>query len=664
MSSNTGPSKTPWMTIELRESERKLRELQKLWIKHPNRMEPGNTMNNSDTFKNYRNTHSKLRRSTKRSFFNKAFGEVKHDAKKTWNLINTFTKTKKVNSNITELKEEGRIITDSMDIANSFNSFYSNVGALQASTIPESNINPKDFLNENHPDSMFLHPVTKEEIEKAGQKLAKKQSKGPDEIPTFMILKNLDILSAPLEDCINTSFSEGTFPDSLKHANVIPLYKKKERSNPTNYRPVSLLNALSKVIEKIIYFRVYKFMGDKLYGNQFGFRENHSTVDLMIMTIENICRQLDEDGYSIPLYFDLGKAFDTLPHSNLLHKLEYYGIRGIALDLIRSYLSNRTQMVTVNGKSSGKASIDIGVPQGSILGPLLFIIYINDIQKAAPEAIIGCYADDTTAIIPGKSPQSNIDAARETLNKLGEWFAANKLSLSPTKCKFALMSRNLKTPSWSTELEIYGKKLTEIKKDSESSSNPLVGLLMTENLSYVEHTKMLAGKLRSGMYALKANRHLPNIARKNIYFACIHSHLSYAGIIMGTAPKSCIKQLQVIQNAAIRILAEEKYNAPTGTLFRKLNIMRTEDIFRTQACTYGWKFINMKLPPAIQAMMNKGQERARQIQPRQFRNSNIKHLSPIDYITREWNALPLILKRAPSINVLKKDLCKHFIGKY
>ena len=405
-------------------------------------------------------------------------------------------------------------------------------------------------------------------------------------------------------------------------------------------------------------------MGDKLYGNQFGFRENHSTVDLMIMTIENICRQLDEDGYSIPLYFDLGKAFDTLPHSNLLHKLEYYGIRGIALDLIRSYLSNRTQMVTVNGKSSGKASIDIGVPQGSILGPLLFIIYINDIQKAAPEAIIGCYADDTTAIIPGKSPQSNIDAARETLNKLGEWFAANKLSLSPTKCKFALMSRNLRTPSWSTELEIYGKKLTEIKKDSESSSNPLVGLLVTENLSYVEHTKMLAGKLRSGIYALKANRHLPNIARKNIYFACIHSHLSYAGIIMGTAPKSCIKQLQVIQNAAIRILAEEKYNAPTGTLFRKLNIMRTEDIFRTQACTYGWKFINMKLPPAIQAMMNKGQERARQIQPRQFRNSNIKHLSPIDYITREWNALPLLLKRAPSINVLKKDLCKHFIGKY
>ena len=226
------------------------------------------------------------------------------------------------------------------------------------------------------------------------------------------------------------------------------------------------------------------------------------------------------------------------------------------------------------------------------------------------------------------------------------------------------MSRNLRTPSWSAELEIYGKKLTEIKKDSESPSNPLVGLLMTENLSYAEHTRMLAGKLRSGIYALKANRHLPNIARKNIYFACIHSHLSYAGIIMGTAPKSCIKQLQVIQNAAIRILADEKYYASTGILYRKLNIMRTEDIFRTQACTYGWKFINTKLPPAIQAMMNKGQERARQIQPRQFRNSNIKHLSPIDYITREWNALPLLIKRAPSINVLKKDLCKHFIGKY
>ena len=226
------------------------------------------------------------------------------------------------------------------------------------------------------------------------------------------------------------------------------------------------------------------------------------------------------------------------------------------------------------------------------------------------------------------------------------------------------MSKTLKSPTWSTELEIYGKKLTEIKKGSDSPSNPLVGLLMTENLSYEEHTKTLAGKLRSGIYALKANRHLPNIARKNIYFACIHSHLSYAGIIMGTAPKSCTKQLQVIQNSSVRILSDAKYNASTGTLFKKLNIMRTEDIFKTQACTYGWKFINKKLPPAIQNLMRGGQERACQIQHRQFQSSNIKHLSPIDFITREWNALPLYIKRAPSIAVLKKELCKYFIGKY
>ena len=405
-------------------------------------------------------------------------------------------------------------------------------------------------------------------------------------------------------------------------------------------------------------------MGNKLCENQFGFRENHSTVDLMIMTIENICRQLDNVGYSIPLYFDLGKAFDTLPHSNLLHKLEYYGIRGIALDLIRSYLENRSQKVTVNGKSSNEAKIDIGVPQGSILGPLLFIIYINDIQKAAPEAIIGCYADDTTAIIPGDSPQTNITKAKETLNKLGDWFAANKLSLSPTKCKYALMSKELKSPSWDTDLEIYGKKLTEIKKNGVSPNNPLVGLLMTETLSYEEHTKMLAGKLRSGIYALKANRHLPNIAKKNIYFACIHSHISYAGIIMGTAPKSCTHQLSSIQNAAIRILAEAKYNAPTGPLYKKLNIMKIDDIFRTQACTYGWKFINKKLPPAIQELMSSGQERPCQIHPRQYRRSRLKNLSPIDYITREWNALPLHIKRAPSINVLKKELCKRFTTLY
>ena len=495
-------------------------------------------------------------------------------------------------------------------------------------------------------------------------KLAKKKSKGPDTIPTNILLNCMPELKDVLSDCINSSFTTGTFPKCLKSANVVPLYKKKDRTDPTNYRPVSLLNSLSKVIEKVIYNRIYQFMDDKLCWNQFGFRPNHSTTDLMIFTVENICQQLDKRGFSIPLYFDLGKAFDTLPHTTLLQKLSYYGIRGIALELMTSYLSDRSQTVIVNNTSSQPAKIDIGVPQGSILGPLLFIIYINDIQKAAPEAIIGCYADDTTAIIPGETLQATITLSKKTLGRLGDWFSANKLSLSPTKCKYALMNKNRKTSTTRTTLEIYGKHLTEIREHTDSPNNPLVGLLMTEQLSYTEHTKTLAGKLRSGIYALKANWSLPNIAKKNIYFACIHSHISYAGIILGTAPPSCIRQIAAIQRKAIRILANVEYNAPADRAFSKMHIMKAEDIFKTQACIYGWKFIHKKLPKAISNLMEPCNVRALQIKHNRFNLLTLKQLSPIDFITREWNKIPQTIKESPSINVLKKSLCNHFIQTY
>ena len=664
VSIDTKPSKTPWITEGLRNSETTLSKLMRKANKRPNIIEAEHTLSNWDLFRQYRKAHSKIRRAAKRKYYDTAFNEVKHDAKKTWELISKFTKTKKENNTINELIVNGIKLKQNAEIAECFNQFYSKVGETQAATIPNTNTSPRDFLTDDHQGSIFLGPCTPEEVQKICSKLAKKKSKGPDSIPTNMIISSMNELKDILSDCINCTFSTGIFPACLKKANVVPLYKKKARTDPTNYRPVSLLNSLSKVIEKVIYTRIYQYMDDKLCWNQFGFRPNHSTTDLMIFTVENICRQLDQKGYSIPLYFDLGKAFDTLPHSTLLQKLEYYGIRGVALDLMTSYLSERSQTVIVNNTSSPQAEINIGVPQGSILGPLLFIIYINDIQKAAPNAIIGCYADDTTAIIPGDSAQENIVTAKDTLCKLGDWFSANKLSLSPSKCKYALMNKNRQSATWTTTLEIYGKHLTEIRMNTESPNNPLVGLLMTEKLSYDEHTKALAGKLRSGIFALKSNRHLPNIAKKNIYFACIHSHISYAGLILGTAPASCINQIATIQRKAVRILANANYNAPENESFRKMHIMKVSDIFRTQACIYGWKFINKKLPKAIDHLMEPCNNRALHIKFNKFNMLTLKHLSPIDFITREWNKLPISIKESPSINVLKKALCNYHIDNY
>ena len=450
------------MTEGLQNSTKTLRKLTKLSIKDPTQILHGNSQTNWDIFCNYRKCHSKLLRQTKREYYNECFNKIKHSPKKMWEEINKIIKTKNVDTSISQIKVNGKMITDPKEISDGFNSFYAGVGKMQAETVPATDVDPMKFLRGQPPDSMFLHPCTQEEISKAVKALAKKKSKGPDSIPCNVLFANVDHIIQPLIHCINASFVTGIFPDCLKTALVIPLYKKKNRAECTNYRPVSLLNSLSKIIEKVLYLRIYSYMGDKLCPTQYGFRPGHSTSDLMTFTMETIVRNLNSTSNALPLFFDLGKAFDTLKHDLLLKKLEHYGIRGTPLALIKSYLSNRKQKVMVDGVESDYLPLEIGVPQGSILGPLLFIIYVNDITTAAPTEQVALYADDTTCITGAMTIYETIDKAKYALDNLGNWFAANGLSLSPTKCKFALINEKLETSEVKATLSIYGQNLSEV----------------------------------------------------------------------------------------------------------------------------------------------------------------------------------------------------------
>ena len=661
---DAGPNRVPWMTEGLSTSEKQLKKLMRKARNNKNGRPDGSTKTHYELFREYSAIHSKVRRKAKRVYFNSKFKEVKHDSRATWKLLNKFTCNKRTNNKINELKVGNRTITENIEIAKSFNEFYANVGTTQANTIPHTNTDPLSYLTVNNVNSMFLHPTDRDEIDKVCKLLAKKKSKGPDKLPAFMAINAKDAIMIPLVDCINSSFLSGTFPNNMKQAEVIPLYKKKERDNPTNYRPVSLLNALSKIIEKVVYLRLYDFMANTMFTNQFGFRSGHATLDLMVLTIEEIITELDTKGHALPLFFDLGKAFDTLDTNILLAKLERYGVRGTPLQLIRSYLSDRSQYVSVNGVNSDPLPVTIGVPQGSILGPLLFIIYTNDIPNADRSVTIACYADDTSAVVGSEAPRCNISKAKETLAKLGEWFSSNKLSLSPSKCKYALMSKNLKTATWNAHLEIYGKKLTEIKENTESADNPLVGLLVTERMSYKNHVNSVISKMRSGLFALKTNKNLPNEAKRNIYFSCIHSHIGYAGLILGTAPESCTRQIGITQNKALRLLGNENYNASTDPLYKKQHILKAQDIFDMQAATYGWKFINKTLPEAIANKLDRGSIRSLQIHCRRFDSTTLKNLSPIDYIVRTWNSLPTELKAISKIKSFKKAFVRYKLAFY
>ena len=662
---NRGPPRTPWMTEGLKQSQHTHKRLFKLANKNPNGPSGEEGKTNLTKFKEYRHTYSKTRRQAKRSYFNKKFKEIKHNAKETWSVLNSLIRNKSTKSKkVDELEVEGKKITNNKDISNAFNKFYAAVGETQAATIPDTEKDPKSFLTGSYRDSMFLFPTTTEEVTEVCKTLAKKPSKGKDGIPTNILLNSITELGDILANCINCSFEQGSFPKCLKGAIVVPLHKKNAKNDPSNYRPVSLLNSLSKIIEKVIHTRLYEYMKDKICKNQFGFRPKHSTTDLLIMTIEGIVRNLDSEGFVIPCFFDLGKAFDTLPHKGILDKLEHYGVRGVAKDLLTSYLSNRSQECLVNGCISDSTPLTIGVPQGSILGPLLFLIYINDIQKSSPDTLLGMYADDTSMIIPGRTLNEAVTKTRETLNSLGEWFASNKLSLSPAKCKYAVMSRKLVTQNQPTKFEIYNKEMKEIRKNTDSCNNPLVGLLMTERLSYDDQIHSIVGKLRKGLYALRANKALPPFAKRNIYFATIHSHLGYAGTILGCAPKGLINKLRNIQNKAVRILADAKYNESADPIYKKLKILKVEDIHAYQACGYGWRYFKGYLPEAISDLMETCNARSKMLKTRNFQLKTLKNLSPIEFITEKWNRLPIGIKNVEKYEAFKTQLRNLIITEY
>jgi retron-type reverse transcriptase len=218
-----------------------------------------------------------------------------------------------------------------------------------------------------------------------------KKSCGPDELPISIFKNHGQLLSKPLQYLFNLSLKQGIVPTSLKIAKVIPIFKKGDRSLMSNYRPISLLNTISKILEKIIDSRVRNFL-DKynlIYDYQFGFRQHHSTSLAVLEVIDECYKKLDSDYYAVGIYFDLQKAFDTVNHEILLKKLYHYGIRGNLHKWFASYLANRTQFTYVNNTASDVFSIECGVPQGSVLGPLLFIIYVNDLPNAVHKCVAG-----------------------------------------------------------------------------------------------------------------------------------------------------------------------------------------------------------------------------------------------------------------------------------
>ena len=316
-----------------------------------------------------------------------------------------------------------------------------NVGPKLASGIQNTGKNYYDYLPDMRSNSMYMKPIVASDIIKIIDKFNPNKSAGHDNVGNYIIKKVGKEIVKPLTNIFNLSLSTGVVPDKLKTAKVIPIYKKSDSGMFSNYRPVSLLSCFSKILERFVFDRCVNFINNQeiLNDKQYGFRPKHSTYMAIAQLVDKVTNAVEKNETTIGIFLDLSKAFDTIDHSILLHKLEHYGFRGIVLEWFENYLSNRTQYVAFNNCTSEPGNITCGVPQGSILGPLLFILYVNDITYTSNVLDFILFADDTTILYSHKDINSKIELINKELDEVTNWFKANKLSVNASKTNFMIM---------------------------------------------------------------------------------------------------------------------------------------------------------------------------------------------------------------------------------
>lgn len=481
------------------------------------------------------------------------------NSRKTWNNINKILGKTNEKNCIETLLIGGQIIDDSATISENMNSFFAEIGHIYANTLdsfPDDNVNMSRTLVYSNLN-LFLTPVSIQEMTDLVLGLDSNKGPGIDGI-TAEILKNcVHNLSPILVHILNNVFTSGKYPDELKIAKITPIFKDGDRLQPANYRPISVLPTLNKVFERAIQTRFVEFLGNRdfFYSRQYGFRAGSGTHTAVFELINEISLDLDSGNVVSGLFLDLSKAFDCVDHSILITKLEYAGIRGTCLELVRSYLSGRMQSVKIGEHLSDSVEISIGVPQGSILGPLFFLVYINDMGRLPLHGNLYLYADDSALFYT----DSHIRNDEIILSK---YFRLNRLCLNASKSRlvnFHSMRRSLPE----IESVIISGHTVELVK-----SIKYLGLLLDENLTWRNHVVHLCKRLSSKVGILGRLRFfLPVCIMRRLYFALIHSSISYLVGIWGAACTTILRPLQILQNRAIRFACKLPRDYPTRSLY-------------------------------------------------------------------------------------------------
>ena len=586
--SNSIPRK-PWITSAILTS---IRRKNKLYL----RFKSSPTDYNKLLLVNYRNKLTNLIRASKKSYYSNLLDNHKNNLKQTWKILNGLLGRDRKKSYPDCFDIEGTVTSDSTVIANGFNKFFINIGPQLSSRIPSINVAPAHFLNNipSPPNSLYFTPTDHEEVLKLCTTLKAGTSPGCDGIKPDAIKAVKHHIARPLVQIFNLSMSTGIVPCQFKLAKVVPIFKSGNPSLCNNYRPISLLPVFSKIFERIIHKRLYNFINqlDLLHPSQFGFRHKFSSYMAVLEAYNTIASNLDIGNHTAGIFLDLSKAFDTISHDILLTKLHHYGVRGGALEWFRNYLTDRKQYVTVNDCNSDTGTVQCGVPQGSVLGPLLFILFINDVTYASNKFSFFIYADDTNIVMSNRNLVQLITSLNTELSKISLWFKVNKLSLNIDKSSYVIFKNRHSNRLYNNiHISIDGNELSKV------SYTKFLGVYLDECLTWQKHNSYvinIVSKYSGILFRLK--RILPTTTLFSLYNTLVLPHLYYCNIIWSDPNNCCLNSILVKQKRIVRLCTNSTWLAHSKPLFSQLNTLTIHDIHSLIKCLFMFMFKTNCLP--------------------------------------------------------------------
>ncbi len=498
-------------------------------------------------FKSLKKIYEKALRNDKRSYYISELQKCQGDSKRIWQIINEITGRKNT-KNLTIPTNK-----NNSSIANDFNHFFKQIALNIQKSIPTPNHNFDYYLKQsNIPKSYHfsLSPITSTEVAKVIQGISNKNSNGFDNISNKILKACKNSLSEPIATIINNSFKSGHFPESLKISKIFPLFKAGDKNSLNNYRPISQLSRISKIAETIAINQLNSYLDKNniISKYQFGFREKHSTEHALLAIKQNLEHNRANNNFTIMVSIDLSKAFDTVDNNILIQKLKFYGCDPKTCNWFQTFLTNRKQYVQIEDtKSNLTNNHNISVVQGSTCGPKLFSIYINDLPEITNLKTY-LFADDTTLAISGPDLPTLEKTLQTELQKIADYFKANKLSLNTTKSTYIIIPPK-KRPNSNHNIQV---KIGQLELH-RSKVVKFLGILIDENLTFKQQFQNIIQKVNKGLAALCSVRNILTYqAKKLIYYGLIHSHLNYCPLIWGTSiNQSQTFQLQKLQKKSL-----------------------------------------------------------------------------------------------------------------